>query len=583
VVGSDLEVTGSPVADAIVLRLQAGRPDSLEIMVGQTRAPAFRFRRSTFNRIVVHAGGGDDAVRIDEGGGVFTDTETTTLDGGDGRDVLVGGSAVETLVGDAGGDNVDGRGGPDVVFLGAGDDTLTWGPGAGSDRVEGQGGADAVNAAGSVSSELFDVAAIGARVRLFRDADQATLDMAGIVALRLQPGAGADSVTIGTLIGSPLADIDVDLDTGDTGDAGADRIAVGGTAAADAVRIGSTSGTRVDVEGLSATVHVTTTDGVADQLVVNGDAGGDTLTVVPAAAGVIGTVVDGGAGTDLVSSDGTAGADAFTVDAAAAGRARVTDGLGRSFEAAAETTVVLGLGGDDMITVGPGLGPVTTPEANGGEGDDVLDGGDGRDVLVGGTGQDTVQGGPGNDVVLLGAGLDQFTWLPGDGDDIIQGDSGLDTVDVTGTDDSEDADLSSLGGTRVLFLRQLAAGGGSAVLDMGDIETFRFRAQAGSDFIGVGDLSGTTLDNVALDLAADVGGLFGDGANDRLFVQATQFSDNLTVTGSAGNIHVTGLPAVLDVTRAEFPIDEMQLDTMGGTDAVNTAGLAPNTIRLTIL
>ena len=48
-------------------------------------------------------------MRIDESNGVFTDSISTTIDGGDGNDVITGGSGAETLVGGDGNDSIDGN------------------------------------------------------------------------------------------------------------------------------------------------------------------------------------------------------------------------------------------------------------------------------------------------------------------------------------------------------------------------------------------------------------------------------------------------------------------------------------------
>src|SRR5262245_37792240 len=83
-----LTVEGTNASERIALRLQAGQPGTLEVDFGDDGTAEFSFPRADVARIAVDARGGDDRVRIDESNGLFTDTIPTTLDGGDGDDVL---------------------------------------------------------------------------------------------------------------------------------------------------------------------------------------------------------------------------------------------------------------------------------------------------------------------------------------------------------------------------------------------------------------------------------------------------------------------------------------------------------------
>jgi Ca2+-binding RTX toxin-like protein len=587
IAGDDLEITGTPAADAILLRLQANTPGIVEIVTGSTRFPAFRFRRADFTRIVVQAGGGDDVVRIDDGNGTFTDTELTTLDGGDGRDKLIGGGGPEVLAGGIGADTVDGNGAADVALLGPDDDTFTWSAGDGNDIVEGQGGADSAVVTGSASSEQVDVSALGSRIRLFRSIDLVTLDLADLTTLRFQALGGADTVTVNDLTATGLADLDVDLAAtpgGASGDAHLDRVTVNGTAAVDTVKLSvatppQVTVPRVDVDGLATRVHVAGSDGLGDQILVNGAGGNDTITTDTRVGSVAFVSVDGGAGTDKAVTDGTQFGESFAVTAPA-GRVRVADAGGRFYESTAENTTVNGLAGSDTITAGPGVAPLTELFMDGGDGNDVLTGSDGRQFLIGGAGQDALRGGQGVDVAFMGADSDRFDWFAGDGDDIVEGQTGTDTITLVGSGANEDVDISTVG-LRIQFRRSVA--GSFALVDMDDVERVRFQAAGGSDFIGVGDLSGSAVTDVSLDLAAAPGGPAGDGAEDRIFASGTSGNDFIRVMGSSGHVHVSDLPAAIDITGVQFPDELLEINTSFGQDAVNTAFLAPNTIRLTVI
>src|SRR5262245_40184280 len=86
VVTGTLTLSGSPAADVIALRLQPGDPDILQVDEGDDGRAELTFDRTTFTRIQVRGGAGDDRIRIDRSDGPFTD-ETITIDGGAGDDV----------------------------------------------------------------------------------------------------------------------------------------------------------------------------------------------------------------------------------------------------------------------------------------------------------------------------------------------------------------------------------------------------------------------------------------------------------------------------------------------------------------
>src|SRR5262245_4322177 len=136
-----LTITGDGASDTLALRLQTGSPNTLVVDVDEDGTADFSFDRTMFTAIDVHAGGGDDEVRVDQSGGAFTD-EALTINAGAGDDTLIGGSGDETFAGRGGDDVVDGNGGADTAVLGTGADTFRWDPGDGSDTVEGQSGKD---------------------------------------------------------------------------------------------------------------------------------------------------------------------------------------------------------------------------------------------------------------------------------------------------------------------------------------------------------------------------------------------------------------------------------------------------------
>src|SRR5205814_6935194 len=127
--------------------------------------------------------------------------------------------------------------------------------------------------------------------------------------------------------------------------------------------------------------------------------------------------------------------------------------------------------------------------------------------------------------VHLAAGDDTFVWNPGDGSDKVDGDAGTDRMIFNGANIAEKIDISANGG-RVRFNRDVAA----IVMDLGGVEGINFNALGGADTISVGDLAGTDLTEVNLDLAAFPGTTTGDGSADSVIVSGTDWEDAIIAT-----------------------------------------------------
>jgi Ca2+-binding RTX toxin-like protein len=123
---------------------------------------------------------------------------------------------------------------------------------------------------------------------------------------------------------------------------------------------------------------------------------------------------------------------------------------------------ILGLTGNDRISIGAGLSSVAIV-ANGGDGNDTIFGGEGNERFSGGRGDDVIRGGEGDDTI---AG--------GDGRDTIYGDAGADLLDGgAGNDkllggDGDDTLLGGIGSDRLLgqggAFDSLIGGGGRDTL-----------------------------------------------------------------------------------------------------------------------
>jgi len=143
--------------------------------------------------------------------------------------------------------------------------------------------------------------------------------------------------------------------------------------------------------------------------------------------------------------------------------------------------------GDRAVVEGSISSSIVRTVASAGAGNDILQGNDAFDIIFGGGGSDTISGDRGNDrlfgddgmltivndvnaqpvITLLDLGFsgnDLVTWAVGDGSDTVDGQLGHDTLDIFGTDGSEQI---TLGASGVRF----SAAVGAAPLGVAGIET----------------------------------------------------------------------------------------------------------------
>jgi Ca2+-binding RTX toxin-like protein len=332
--GSDtVEVNGGGGAEAFTVTVNGAR-----VRFDRLDPAPFALNIGTSEQLVLNANGGNDTFAAT---GNLAALIKITADGGAGNDTLTGSNGPDLLLGGDGNDLVDGNQGNDVVFLGAGDDTAVFNPSGGSDTIEGQDGLDKVVFNGSSFSELFELSANGARLRLTRSVANIVFDVDGVERVDLNAFGGADTVTLNDLSGTDVRDVRLDLATtpgGAGGDGQSDTVIVHSTSGNDVVEAVGT-GASYSVAGLAALVSVRGSEGANDRLTVNGLAGDDVVDAKDLAAGVVRLTANGGAGNDVL------------------------------------------------------IGSV---------GNDTLQGGDGDDVVIGGPGLDTLDGGPGDNVVIQG-------------------------------------------------------------------------------------------------------------------------------------------------------------------------------------
>jgi Ca2+-binding RTX toxin-like protein len=486
-----LAIKGTEAADRIALRLKAGKPDVLQVDVGDNGSADASFDRASIKRITIDARGGDDLVRVDDRNGVFTTTIPTTIDGGSGNDTIAGGSGAETLLGGDGNDSLDGNGGSDKVFLGAGDDTFVWDPGDGSDTVEGQDGTDVLRFNGADAAERIDLSANGNRLRLFRDVGTITMDTAGVELVDVNALGGADLVSVNDLSGTGVSAVNIDAGAGD---GQSDQVIVGGTNGDDAINVDGDASSPA-VSGLAARVAIQHQE-PSDQLTVDGLGGNDRISAAALTAQIMLTL-DGGAGDDPL--------------AGAKGIETLRGGDGNDS--------VDGNGGNDLALLGAG--------------DDtfVWDPGDGSDTVEGQDGADTMRfnGAVAAERIDLSANGSRLR-LFRDVGAITMDTAGVERVDVNALDGADVVTTDDLSGTGVTAVNVDLAGalGGTA----GDAQTDRVIVNAtnGNDTVNVdGDANAVKVGG----LAASVQIVHQEAASDRLELNTLGGADTVTAAGLA--------------------------------------------------
>ncbi|MGE5195299.1 MAG: beta strand repeat-containing protein [Deltaproteobacteria bacterium] len=559
---------------------------------------------------------------------------TDQLFGQAGNDTLLGKGGNDLLFGGAGNDVLTGGTGDDQAFGQAGNDKLVWNPGDGSDLNEGGDGVDTVEVNGGNGDEVFTVAANGTRVRLDRTSPAPfTLDIGTAESLVVNANGGNDTLSAGNGLSS-LIGLTFDGGAGNdtlTGGDGNDLL-IGGDGN-DIINGGR--GNDTALMGAGDDTFVWNPGDGSD--VVEGQAGTDTLqfnganvneNIDLSANGSrlrffrdIGNVTMDVNGTEQVNFAALGGTDTVTVNNLAATNVKAVNidlatppgsGVG---DQQVDNVIVMGTNNADNIGIAgsngsigvsglPALVTISGAEAtdqltvqalggndtvsadtlqtavaltiDGGDGNDNIIGSQLVDTLIGGNGNDVIVGGRGNDTALMGAGDDTFIWNPGDGSDVVEGQNGTDTLQFNGANVHENIDLSA-NGSRLRFFRDV----GNVTMDVDGTERVNFAALGEADTVVVNDLTGTDVTRVNIDLAGTLGGNVGDGSQDTVVVNGTGNADNLQVGGSAGNVHVNGLAAQVNILHSEAT-DKLQVDSLAGDDTVNASGLAAGVIGLTL-
>jgi predicted lipoprotein with Yx(FWY)xxD motif len=425
---------------------------------------------------------------------------------------------------------IDGGPGNDNLAGGSGAETLLGGPG--NDVIDGNKGRDTALMGSGNDVFVWDPG----------DGSDVVEGQDGLDTMRFNGAAGAEQFTL-SANGPRLRFFrDVGNVTMDT--AGVETIDLNALGGADLVTVNDLSGTdvtNVNVD-LASALGGTSGDGSADHVVVNGTAQDDAIKIAGDPSGV--------------SVSG------------------LRPEVAIQHQETTDTLTVHGLDGADSIDASGLAANAVALQLDGDAGNDTIAGGQGVETSDGGAGNDVIDGNKGADTALLGSGDDTFVWDPGDGSDIVEGQGGSDTMRFNGAPGAEQFTLSA-NGTRFKLFRDV----GNVTMDTAGVETIDVNALGGADLVTVGDLTGTDVTKVNVDLASALGGTAGDGAFDHVVVDGTPGNDLLTLTGNASGVQVAGLPATVAISHQE-PTDRLDLDLLGGFDLVGTGGFVAGSIQL---
>ena len=252
-------------------------------------------------------------------------------------------------------------------------------------------------------------------------------------------------------------------------------------------------------------------------------------TAVPASAATTATFSNG-----VLTVTGDSLANTIQLSRDAAGKILVNGGAvavsgGTPTVANTAQISVLGLGGNDTVTLSEANGALPLAHLFGGAGNDVLTGGAGGDqlfgqagndtllgkggvdLLFGGSENDTITGGDADDQAFGQSGNDRMIWNPGDDTDLNEGGEGTDAVEVNGGNGAEQF-TTTANGTRVRFDRVTPA---PFSIDIGTSETLVLNANGGNDsYAATGHLA--TLIKITVDGGAGNDTLGGSNGADLL-------------------------------------------------------------------
>src|SRR5262249_51315878 len=118
------------------------------------------------------------------------------------------------------------------------------------------------------------------------------------------------------------------------------------------------------------------------------------------------------------------------------------------------------------------------------------------------------------------------------------------------------------------FTRDVA----NITMDLKGVENIDFNARGGVDTINIGDMSGTDVKQIHIDLAATPGTPAGDGAADKIVINGTAGDDVIQLSLQNGSLVIDGLASRIVIDHFDFN-DTVQINGLNGNDVILGTGV----------
>jgi Ca2+-binding RTX toxin-like protein len=142
-------------------------------------------------------------------------------------------------------------------------------------------------------------------------------------------------------------------------------------------------------------------------------------------------------------------------------------------------------------------------------------------------------------------------------------------LDVAGSAGADMFQVEADGGNAILRRQP-----GNSVVDLAGVDVLHLETFAGPDSVEVGDLAGTGLDRVEIELKAIPGAVTGDGEEDVISIDGAPGSDHVTITAKGTLIAVAGLPATVTLSHTDPGLDRLTVNGFNGSDFLDASAVA---------